>query len=96
MNSYMFKHLIEANRPTVMLDNLIVLSSCYCNRSLRGKYQDPFLLNRNMADQSWQMTNYQHISVRPCFSQKFEKIMCNTFYKYLTKNNILYFKEFYC
>ena len=46
MNSYMFKHLIEAKFPTVTLDNFTVLSSGCHNRILRGKYHDPFLSNR--------------------------------------------------
>ena len=40
------------------------------------------------------MTNYQPISVLPCFSKMLERIMWNRVYKYLSKNNLLYCKQF--
>ena len=40
------------------------------------------------------MTNYQPISVLPCFSKMFERILYNRLYKYLTENNLLYCKQF--
>ena len=40
------------------------------------------------------MTNYQPISVLPCFSKMLERIMYNRRYKYLTENNFLYCKQF--
>ena len=40
------------------------------------------------------MTNGRPISIPPCFSKMLESIMYNTLYKYLTKNNLLYCKEF--
>ena len=40
------------------------------------------------------MTNYRPISVLPCFSKMLERIMYNRLYKYLTKNNLLYCKQF--
>ena len=40
------------------------------------------------------MANYQPISILPCFSKMLERIMCNRLYKYLTKNNLLYCKQF--
>ena len=38
--------------------------------------------------------NYRPISVLPCFSKILEKIMYNRLYEYLTKNDILYKKQF--
>ena len=40
------------------------------------------------------MTNYQAISVLPCFSKMLERIMHNRLYKCLTENNLLYCKQF--
>ena len=40
------------------------------------------------------MTNYQPISILPCFSKMLERIMYNRLYKYLTKYNLLYCKQF--
>ena len=40
------------------------------------------------------MTNYQPISVLPCFSKMFERILYNRLSKYLTENNLLYCKQF--
>ena len=40
------------------------------------------------------MTNYRPISVLPCFSKMFTRIMCNRLHKYLTENNLLYCKQF--
>ena len=40
------------------------------------------------------MTNYQPISVLPCFSKMLERITYNRLYKYLTENNLLYCKQF--
>ena len=40
------------------------------------------------------VTNYRPISVLPCFSELFERIMCDGFYKFLVENNILYQKQF--
>ena len=39
------------------------------------------------------MTNYRPISVLLCFSKMLEMIMYNRLYIYLTKNNLLYYKE---
>ena len=38
--------------------------------------------------------NYRPISVLPCFSKILKRIMCNRLYNHLTKNNILYSKQF--
>ena len=40
------------------------------------------------------VSNYRPISVLPCFSKILEKIMYNRVYKYLTKNNFLFQKQF--
>ncbi|XP_065645688.1 uncharacterized protein LOC136076146 [Hydra vulgaris] len=40
------------------------------------------------------MSNYRPISVLPCFSKLLERIMYNRLNKYLTKNKILYNKQF--
>ena len=40
------------------------------------------------------ISNYRPISVLPCFSKMLERIMCNRLYKYLTKEKILYPKQF--
>ena len=40
------------------------------------------------------MTNYQPISVLPCFSKTLERIIYNKLYKYLTENKLLYCKQF--
>ena len=40
------------------------------------------------------VSNYRPISVLPCFSKIFEKIMYNRVYKYLTENNLLFQKQF--
>ena len=39
------------------------------------------------------ITNFQTISILPCFSKMLETIMYNRLYKYLTKSNLLYFKQ---
>ena len=39
-------------------------------------------------------SNYRPISILPCFSKIFERIMYNRLYQYLTTNNILYNKQF--
>ena len=39
-------------------------------------------------------TNYRPISVLPCFSKLFERIMYNRLYKYLLQNNLFYEKQF--
>ena len=40
------------------------------------------------------LTNYRPISVLPCFSKILEGIMYNRLYEYLTKNNLLFDKQF--
>ena len=40
------------------------------------------------------LTNYRPISVLPCFSKILERIMYNRLYEYLTKNNLLFDKQF--
>ena len=40
------------------------------------------------------LTNYRRISVLPCFSKILERIMYNRHYEHLTKNNLLFEKEF--
>ena len=40
------------------------------------------------------LTNYRRISVLPCFSKILERIMYNRHYEHLTKNNLLFDKEF--
>ena len=40
------------------------------------------------------LTNYRPISVLPCFSKILERIMYNTLYEYLTKNNLLFDNQF--
>ena len=40
------------------------------------------------------MTNYQPMSVLPCFSKMLEKIMYSGLDKYLTENSLLYCKQF--
>ena len=40
------------------------------------------------------LTNYRRISVLPCFSKILERIMYNRRYEHLTKNNLLFDKEF--
>ena len=40
------------------------------------------------------ITNYQPISILPCFSKMLERIMYNRLYKYHTENNLLHCKQF--
>ena len=40
------------------------------------------------------LMNYRPISVLLCFFQILERIMYNTLYEYLTKNNLLFDKQF--
>ena len=40
------------------------------------------------------MTNYRPISILPWFSKMLERIMYNRLHKYLTENNLLYYKLF--
>ena len=40
------------------------------------------------------LTNYRPISVLPCFSEILERIMYSRIYEYLTKDNLLFDKQF--
>ena len=45
------------------------------------------------GDHRRELGNYRPISVHPCFSKTFERIMYSHFYKYLLENKILYPKQ---
>ena len=46
------------------------------------------------ADDKSDLSNYRPISVLSCFSKILERVMYNPLYQYLTKNEILYPKQF--
>ena len=47
VNSYMLKHSIEANHPTMTLNNFTVLSSGYRNRQLKKKVSESLFIKSN-------------------------------------------------
>ena len=46
-NSYMFKHSMAANHPTVTLDDFSVFSSGYCNRKFKRKVSESLFIKQN-------------------------------------------------
>ena len=47
-NAFSFDfHSIEANHPTVTLDNFTILSSGYCNRKFKGKVSESLFIKQN-------------------------------------------------
>ena len=62
----------------------------------KGVFQDDLKIARvtptYRSEGSSDVSNYRPISVLPCFSKILERIIYNRLYKYLIKNNILYFQ----
>ena len=89
----------EINYDTLKqkFNSLLVSLKCILDLSLKsGTFPGKMKIARvtavfNSGDTSF-VTNYRPMSVLPCFSIMFERIMYNKIYKYLPEYNLLYFK----
>ena len=79
----------QLNKPLMYLFSMSLENGIFPD-SLKLAKVTPLFKNGNAED----INNYRPISVLPCFSKILERIMYNRLYKYLTKEKILYSKQF--
>ena len=80
-------------------DEIFVILKHIFNISLaKGAFQDKLKTARVTPifekENNTLVTDYQPISVLPCFSKLLKRVMYNRLYKFLLENNILYQKQF--
>ena len=79
----------EINEPLKHLFNLSLENGIFPEKMKIAKVIPPF---KNADPEN--ITNYRPISVLPCFSKMFKRIMYNRLYKYLCEKKLLYSKQF--
>ena len=70
----------------------------FCNSVTLGVFPEKLKLAKVTpvfkSEENEYLTNYRPISVVVCFSKILERIMYNRLYEHLTKNNLLFDKQF--
>ena len=70
----------------------------FCNSLTLGVFPEKLKLAKVTpvfkSEENEYLTNYRPISVVVCFSKILERIMYNRLYEHLTKNNLLFDKQF--